>query len=1537
MNKYIIYINYKNSVVEYVLPGLNNRSGQINLTDETGIKEFLLSYEVWDNVWYFKSNDLVRLSYQHYVMENHQIQDGELYNGKIYSSGERFTVMVKAFKTEMANFKKFDIRGYDTIVIGSARDAHISINNNFVSNHHAVLSKQNGEWYIFDQSKNGTYVNYEKVNNNCKVKPLDQIYIFGYKLIFIGNILAVNQINDIYCSLPEANQVSVQDTNIYEDKSLFSRKPRFIEPFDEEQVEIEGPPSRKKNKRTPLLFILGPSLTMPLPILVTVLFNVMVTSKNGNTNPLMYFGMVISVIMFAGIGIMWAMLRNKYDQKNSQEEEFIRQSAYMDYIKKNEDLLLLKQDYNRNILSKKYLSSHMLIGRMKTDKDMMWNRNVNHPDFMEVRIGTGLIESPNKIVVPKEKFSVDKDELVEEPGRLYSSFKYLNDAVKLIDLKAHKIIGVTGSKKSVEDVATGIIIQLAALHSYTDVNMAFLYDDSYDFEWTKWLPHTFSKDKRNRFVGNSPKSNGNVIDFLTSEIRSRLEKMEEDDEAGFSTRFVVFCTDKSIIENESLYKYMISKEDIGFTFILLYESISKLPNECRMVIENSSSYQGIYLLNESYDYTKTISFDSVTVDEAKEFARSISGYTINELSEGGIPDSVDYLEMLGIGKVEQWDLLKCYKENRAYEGISSFIGMTTGNKPMYLDIHEKKHGPHGLVAGTTGSGKSETIQTFILSLALNYHPDEVAFILIDYKGGGMANVFLNLPHLAGTITNLGAGDENSGTVDESMTRRALISIRSEIKRRQKIFNQYKINHIDAYIKLYREHQADEPLPHLIIISDEFAELKKEQPEFIRELVSAARVGRSLGMHLILATQKPAGVVDDEIWSNSKFKICLKVQDKQDSIGMLKRPEAAYLTQTGRAYLQIGNDEMFEMFQSGYSGADYIPKEKVSNAKEDVAMIGIDGIKMVEKRKKKQTVENSISQLDACVKYIINVAKESGINNTKPLWLPPLGKEIFLNDLFEKYNFDYQSGLMAIIGEIDNPEKQAMEPLTIDINQMNNLLIVGNSGSGKTNMIQTIIYSLMKCYYPETVQFYILDFSSRTFKQFKRMPHVGDVFYSDDNEGVPRVFKFLNDMIEARRDDFQKKGIGSFTEYQKLGYADTPTIVLVLDNYFDFMEIYPDLEESFAKLARDGSKYGIQIITSVNRVADIRYKTRQSFTKMLPLQLTEKGDYLDVIGKSPEILPTAVPGRGLVLAGEVLEYQTALPEYGSSEMERTQNMQAYFDYFISNYKGKGAARIPVLPENKLYAEDLDDFGNYIEERRIPIAYEMEHIEPVSLSFEDTYCYGISGTTTHGILNFMQNILLTSENIYADIHIVNLNHDFVAIRNFSYKGLYENQDGIYDLLIELKQEFKARSTRKKEIIAEGINDYYPILIKDFKPVVVLIDDFSQFLQKIYDTSYKEEMNNIVELFFQEGKQLGVMFLAGFTPDFLSSSLYTLACKTFVHYKKGIHLGGQLNDQKLFEFTLPISVQTKSLPDNIGYTLVKNKPCRLYVPMHMGEEDD
>ena len=296
----------------------------------------------------------------------------------------------------------------------------------------------------------------------------------------------------------------------------------------------------------------------------------------------------------------------------------------------------------------------------------------------------------------------------------------------------------------------------------------------------------------------------------------------------------------------------------------------------------------------------------------------------------------------------------------------------------------------------------------ILSLAINYHPNEVQFVLIDYKGGGIAGAFENrqtvvrLPHLVGTITNL----------DTSEMNRTLVSIESELKRRQIKFNQVRdllgesTIDIYKYQKLYREGKITEPISHLFIISDEFAELKKQQPEFMNQLISIARIGRSLGIHLILATQKPSGVVNDQIWSNSKFKICLKVQDRSDSMEVLKKPDAASIKEVGRFYLQVGYDEYFEIGQSGWAGAKYNPTdyvvEKIDDSIDFVNNIGYS-IKTINNNMDNTQVENSGDQLTNIVRYIINLSQKNNIV-TQKLWLDSIPENIYLFDLIKKYKF-----------------------------------------------------------------------------------------------------------------------------------------------------------------------------------------------------------------------------------------------------------------------------------------------------------------------------------------------------------------------------------------------------------------------------------------------------------------------------------------------------------------------------------------------------
>ena len=349
-------------------------------------------------------------------------------------------------------------------------------------------------------------------------------------------------------------------------------------------------------------------------------------------------------------------------------------------------------------------------------------------------------------------------------------------------------------------------------------------------------------------------------------------------------------------------------------------------------------------------------------------------------------------------------------------------------------------------------------------MAVNFSPDEVAFLLIDYKGGGLADAFdkknsdgstLHLPHLVGTITNL----------DGAAVSRSMISIESELERRQRIFKEAKVRcnegtmDIYDYQQLYRAHRVEEPLPHLFIISDEFAELKSQQPEFMDKLISTARIGRSLGVHLILATQKPSGVVNDQIWSNTKFRVCLRVQDTGDSQDMLKRPDAASLKDTGRFYLQVGYNEYFALGQSAWCGADYIPQDEVIQQKDESVQLIDDTAQTLLAAKPIKEKKNAESkQIVAIVKYLSELAEREHIL-PRTLLPPALSDTLTMAELQETHPTKVPENISACIGMIDDPAYQRQYPLELNLQKMHNMLLVGESGCGKTTLVQTMLLSL----------------------------------------------------------------------------------------------------------------------------------------------------------------------------------------------------------------------------------------------------------------------------------------------------------------------------------------------------------------------------------------------------------------------------------------------------------------------------------------------
>lgn len=840
------------------------------------------------------------------------------------AGGSRITVISFEQTDPFTVYKKYSLSNLREIKIGRNDGNDIRYANDFVSGTHASIVLQGGVAKLSDMSKNGVYLNFKRVYGSTILNYGDSIRIMRLNIIYLGNMIAIDSCDNLDVRLPELEETGIRalaaEPHIEgSNRILFRRSPRNLRKLYTEPFEIEAPPNPPEGGEAPLFMTIGPALTMSIPMLLGTAISVWASRSGGaSAGAYMYMGM-ITAIASAVIGAGWALMNVRYARKMRKQEENRRFERYSEYLIRIHDEIEKAHQENAGALTERYLSAEEC-SALDERSPLLWNRNISFEDFLSVRLGIGAIPFQAEISIPKERFTLINDSLADKPRIIRENFRMLKEVPVTVDLMKHHLLGVSGgvNRRDAIAIAKAMIVQLATSNCYTDVKIAVVYNGNDDidreaWDFAAWLPHVWSGDKKIRYIATNKGEMEDVFHALTQTLRSRSEE-ERADKVDLKPCFVLFVTDPKLLDGQAISRYVFEREaKLGFSTVLLASRPEELPNECEYIVECDDRYKGLYHTRDGRAAGTALQFDSVSDTSLRKLAKTLGRIEVAESEQGGeIPNSLTFFDMYGVGRPEELNAAERWKKSNSIATMKAMVGFRNGNAPCYLDIHERYHGPHGLVAGTTGSGKSETLQTYILSLAVNFSPEDIGFFIIDYKGGGMANLFDNLPHMIGSISNL------SG----NQVKRAMVSIQSENRRRQRIFTEYGVNNINGYTALYKNGDAAEPVPHLFIIIDEFAELKREEPEFMKELISVAQVGRSLGVHLILSTQRPSGTVDENIWANSKFRLCLRVQDRQDSMDMLHRTEAAYLTQAGRGYLQVGNDEIFELFQSGWSGAAY---------------------------------------------------------------------------------------------------------------------------------------------------------------------------------------------------------------------------------------------------------------------------------------------------------------------------------------------------------------------------------------------------------------------------------------------------------------------------------------------------------------------------------------------------------------------------------------------------------------------------------------
>lgn len=1422
------------------------------------------------------------------------------------------------------------------ISIGSLPGNDIYCSDPHISRNHAMLIYSEKGWYFWDcDSLNGTYVNGMK-RNNSMLNLGDVIRIMGLRIIIGTSFLSISDDTGTVTVSQKLQRISSAENRAYEytreltsnSESYFNRLPRKRIEMIQKTITIEGPPMSTERKQLPLMLRMGSSMVMGGA-----------SALAGN------YTTVLSSVLFP-------LLSSKYTEKERQEYERLRVEKYTEYLEKKYQEILEACWNEQNILNLKYPSLQEIISCSKQTQHL-WERRPVDRDFLHIRLGIGSRPLSAVVNYPTRRFELEEDELEEKMYQLAEQPYCLEDVPVVLSLVESTVCGLTGQHETVCAYIRQMVLQLAVLHSYDELKIVFLMspEELKHMESVRYLPHTWSNRRDFRLIATNEAEAYALGEYLEGQFC-------EDDGKDFQQilkcrpYYLIIAMDKRLSENHKILKDIAqSDKNHGVSLIVAYDD---LPKETQRIIALSEHGKSI-CTTMSTDGGDDIFFEIESYD-AKEAERMMGILantrlkTVTQAQE--IPKMITFLEMYKAGRIEQLNPLKRWRENNPAKSLMAPVGIGADGMLFTLDLHEKRQGPHGLVAGMTGSGKSEFIITYILSMAVNYHPDEVAFVLIDYKGGGLAGAFENphsgvrLPHLVGTITNL----------DGASIQRSLMSIESELIRRQRIFNEVKsvVNEgtmdIYTYQRLYREGRVAEPMPHLFIISDEFAELKQQQPEFMDKLISAARIGRSLGVHLILATQKPSGVVNDQIRSNTKFRVCLRVQERSDSMDMLKRPEAAELTDTGRFYLQVGYNEYFAMGQSAWCGAPYEPQDTVAVRRDNaVEFLDAAGQAIMKAQPEVKKTDSGMKQIVAVVKYLAELAQAQGIRS-RPLWQLELPKSLDLDAINQEYCNAAENPFCVCAGMVDDPEQMTQFPMMVDFLNCQNILIVGDSGSGKTTVVQNILYSLSEQLPPQDFNFYALDYSSRMLKLFKPLPHCGAVLQEEDSESLDEFFKLINSIVSERKKIFSDLGIDKFEiarEYRKL-----PLILVVIDNITGLSSSKAGESQSYQlqSYLKNCANYGVKYVITCSHLNEVSSRIRQELPERISLHIKDKYDYGEVLGCKVNYIPPDIPGRGLYKPGEKpLEFQGAVMKAKANEVERLTALKERITR-IAERSGRGglAQRMAVVAEDV----EFEEFASQFAPGRVPLGYYKACGKPIALPLKQFSKMSIFFGNPSGKQPIWHNFVHVACREDMELIILRSNRESCfedGDTNWAMQKtpaettvLPINADNLDLLLQALNVELSKRNMyidnycTEHNVKFDGKNlpkQLMDALLEETNPVMVLIESFGDFcamLNKMPTYTLISYVNT-----FKSIRQRNIYIVAGFEPDLPENVTSNLLFKDFNLDSDQLLLGGCLDKLNTCNAEVQSDSGGQMWPYNTGIMRYRGKFYPISIPCGSIEE--
>lgn len=1001
----------------------------------------------------------------------------------------------------------------------------------------------------------------------------------------------------------------------------YNRPPRLRPARSRVQVSVPAPPPERERSPLPLLATLAPL------VLGVVMWRVL-----GNANFLL-FTLLTPIMAIANL-----ITERRAGRRQSRRQQARWQAARTLAEATLADAVRADEQRRRTAAP----DAAMLLLLAGGPRPRLWERRRGDDDALDLRLGLG-----------------DQAAVVEADGDVPAGATTARNVPVVVPLRTAGVLGLAGSRARVEALARWSVVQAAVLHSPRDLQIVVLTATATaaSWEWARWLPHTVPAGRQNcrATLGlGTTQAAERIAELMALVEGRRAERAGVPAPARSDDRPVLLVLDgaHALRSLPGLPSLLSKGPGVNVFAVAIETDALLLPEECGATAVLSGEIGDRLVVTVADQPPRTeVTADLVTPAYAEEIARALAPLRDDSRErdlETGLPTSIRWTQVADLPLTGGDDDVIRLLTRWAAPGRTTTAVLGRGpNGTFCVDL--ARDGPHALVAGTTGSGKSELLQTLIASLAAGNRPDELTFVLVDYKGGAAFGPCARLPHTVGLVTDL----------DGALVERAIASLRAELRRREAMLAAAGVKDIDDHRR-----QTGKPLPRLVLVVDEFAALAEELPDFLGGLVAIAQRGRSLGVHLVLATQRPEGVVSADIRANANLRICLAVARDAESRDVIDSPAAAAISRAtpGRAYARTGHAEL-TTFQAGRVGG---PRLTPVAHDEPPTVIVVPAAEVGDPMPigRNAAISEGVTDLSLLVEACATAATRLGLPAQRSPWLAPLPVHLTLEDVrAEPDPLADRPGRVPplLLGLCDVPDEQARRPLILDLDMSSHLMVVGSARSGRTTLLRTLAGALTAVS-ADDVHLYALDPGGTALGPLAALPHAGAVVCRDQPERLERVLSSLAAQVQRRQVLLAAHGHGDLAEQRAVAApADRlPHLLLLLDRWEAFLTAYQDVDggrlvDLVFRLLREGPAAGLHVVLTADR-SGIVGRVATLVQERLLLRLADPGDYA-AAGLPTRLVPAELTaGRGWSLTGRPLVAQVALLDPDPSGVAQTRALQ-----------------------------------------------------------------------------------------------------------------------------------------------------------------------------------------------------------------------------------------------------------------------------------------